>query len=301
MATAREIKRRIRSVRNVSQITRALQMVASTKMRRAQERVQQSRPYADELRVLLARLAKVSAEADDPRDDEPDADKRLLQARPVKHVGIALVTPDRGLSGSLTPNTIRYTLGLMNDLQKEYGIAREDFRFIAVGKRGRDFVLRTHLQLLAEFTSLGDVPSSGDIRGIARAVSDAFIDQSVDEWVLVYPKYINPAIQRPSHLKLLPVTAPEGVADEKQTDYFYEPSPAAIFSALLPRYLETLILQPALETVASFYSAQYVAMKNATDNAKDLIDTLTLTYNKARQAAITNQILEVVAGSGDNE
>ncbi len=289
MATAREIRRRIRSVKNVAQITRAVQMVASSKMRRAQERVVASRPYSDELMRLVARLAKQAG------DEE---DLPLMQSRPVRRVGVVVISPDRGLAGGLPGNINRRVAQLAIDLRREAGNPGLPISYVAVGRRGRDFLARTQQPLIAEFTNLGDQPAQADVRAIARAVTDAYINGDVDRVLLVYPKFISTVVQTPTIIQLLPVEPPEEEAAGGLTpQYIYEPNAGEIFAALLPRYIETLIYQPLLETVASFYSAQMVAMKNATDNATDLVDDLTLTYNKARQTAITTQILEVVAGS----
>jgi F-type H+-transporting ATPase subunit gamma len=290
MASTREIRRRIRSVKNIAQITRAQQMVASSKMRRAQERVLSARPYSEQLQTLLARLAsQVEGEGDLP----------LMQSRPVKRAGIVLMTPDRGLAGALSGNVNRRAGVLAGELRRETGNAELPISFIAVGRKGRDFLVRTRQNLIAEFTRLGDQPSQADVRAIAKAVTDAYIAGEVDRVQLVYPKYVSTVVQTPTVLQLLPVQPPaiQGAAGAPP-QYIFEPDAETIFAELLPRYVETLIFQPLLETVASFYSAQMVAMRNATDNANDLLDDLTLTYNKARQGAITTQILEIVAGSG---
>ncbi|HKW24048.1 MAG TPA: ATP synthase F1 subunit gamma [Ktedonobacterales bacterium] len=289
MATAREIRRRIRSVKNVAQITRAVQMVASSKMRRAQERVVASRPYSDELMRLVARLAKQASE---------EEDLPLMKSRPVRRVGVVVISPDRGLSGGLPGNINRRVAQLATDLRREAGNSSLPISYVAVGRRGRDFLARTQQPLIAEFTNLGDQPAQADVRAIARTVSDAYIEGDVDRVLLVYPKFVSTVVQTPTVIQLLPVEPPEEAETNGPTpQYIYEPNAAEIFAALLPRYIETLIYEPLLENVASFYSAQMVAMKNATDNATDLVDDLTLTYNKARQTAITTQILEVVAGS----
>ncbi|HEX5159011.1 MAG TPA: ATP synthase F1 subunit gamma [Ktedonobacterales bacterium] len=289
MATAREIRRRIRSVKNVAQITRAVQMVASSKMRRAQERVVASRPYSDELMRLVARLAKQASE---------EEDLPLMKSRPVRRVGVVVISPDRGLAGGLPGNINRRVAQLATDLRREAGNSSLPISYVAVGRRGRDFLSRTQQPIIAEFTNLGDQPAQADVRAIARAVSDAYLNGDVDRVLLVYPKFISTVVQTPTVIQLLPVEPPEEADTGGPTpQYIYEPNAAEIFAALLPRYIETLIYQPLLENVASFYSAQMVAMKNATDNATDLVDDLTLTYNKARQTAITTQILEVVAGS----
>ncbi|MFI5273413.1 MAG: ATP synthase F1 subunit gamma [Ktedonobacterales bacterium] len=289
MASAREIRRRIRSVKNVAQITRAVQMVASSKMRRAQERVLASRPYSEQLVRLLSRLSSQA---------EGQEDLPLMRSRPVRRVGIVVITPDKGLAGALSSNVNRRAAQLGVELRRAHG-AELPLTFIAVGRKARDFLVRTHQQLAAEFTALGDTPSLTNVRGIARAVTDAYLDSEMDQVFLVYPRYISTVVQTPAVIQLLPVQPPEHVETEgPPPQYIFEPDATTIFAELLPRYIETLIYQPLLETVASFYSAQMVAMKNATDNATDLLADLTLTYNKARQAAITTQILEVVAGSG---
>jgi F-type H+-transporting ATPase subunit gamma len=291
MATAREIRRRIRSVRNVAQITRAVQMVASSKMRRAQERVLASRPYSEQLVKLLARL---SSQAD------VAADLPLMRKRDeVRRVGIVVVTPDRGLAGALSSNVNRRAGQLAIDLRREHNNPNLPISFIAVGRKGRDFLVRTRQDLTAEFIGLGDVPRPADVRGIARTVTDAYLAEEMDEVYLVYPRFVSTLTQTPTVVQLLPVQPPEDVAVEGPVpQYIYEPDAQTLFAELLPRYLETLIFQPLLETVASFYSAQMIAMRNATDNASELVEDLTLTYNKARQASITTQILEVVAGAG---
>lgn len=291
MATTREIRRRIGSVKNVAQITRAVQLVASSKLRRAQERVLASRPYSEQLQTLLARLSSQA---------EGQEDLPLLRSRPVRRVGIVVVTPDRGLAGAISSNVTRRAALLIGEVRAEEGGANVEVSFVAVGRKGRDFLVRTHQTLLAEFTRLGDQPSLADVRAIARAVTDAYLNEDVDKVLLVYPRFVSTVVQRPTVVQLLPVQPPTTEAETTGPvpQYIFEPDAETIFAQLLPRYVETLIYQPLLESVASFYSAQMVAMRNATDNATDLLADLTLTYNKVRQAAITTQILEVVAGSG---
>ena len=289
MASTREIRRRIQSVKNIAQITRAVQMVASSKMRRAQERVLASRPYSEEIARLLSRLAGQA---------EGQEDLPLMRSREVKRVGIIVLSPDGGLAGALPGNINRRAGQLVADLRNEYNDPALPVSFIAVGRKGRDFLTRTRQPLIAEFTKLGDRPSQRDVRAIARAITDAYLGEEIDRALLVYPKYVSAVTQTPTVLQLLPVEAPEAEAEGATPQYIFEPDATTIFAELLPRYLETLIYQPLLETVASFYAAQMIAMRNATDNANEFLDDLTLTYNKARQAAITNQILEIVAGAG---
>jgi F-type H+-transporting ATPase subunit gamma len=290
MASTREIRRRIRSVKNVGQITRALQLVASSKMRRAQDRASASRPYSRELVKLLTRLASQAA---------GEEDLPLMRVRPVRSVGIVLISPDRGLAGAMPGNINRRAAQLELDLRHQAGESTVTFQFIAVGRKGRDWVLRTRQRLIAEFTGLGDQPTPSDVRAIARTVSDAYIAEQVDQVYLIYTRFVSTSTQVATAVQLLPIQPPPEAPEEGPApQYIFEPDAATLFAELLPRYLETQIYQPLLESIASYYSAQLVAMKNATDNANELVDDLTLTYNKARQTSITTQILEVVAGAG---
>ena len=296
MASTREIRRRIRSIKNTAQITKAMQMVASSKMRRAQERVQQARPYAEQIRALVSRLANAACE-------DIGEGVELLKQRPVHNIGIVMITPDRGLSGALPSNINRKAASSALELQNSLADQgrRPGVNFVAVGRKGRDFVIRTQQPLLAEFTNYGDRPGLSDASAIAQVAVDAFQKGEVDAVYLVYARFVNTVTQQPTSVQLLPVQPPakEENEEQKTVEYIYEPDARTIFEALLPRYVDVQVYQALLETVASFYSAQMVAMKNATDSAQDLVQDLTLTYNKARQAAITMQILEVVAGSGE--
>ncbi len=293
MPSTREIRRRIRSVKNMAQVTKTMQMVASSKMRRAQERVEQSRPYAEQLRALVSRLANITGE--DLGDEVA-----LLKQRPVRNIGYVLITPDRGLSGALPSNINRKAATSALEAQNRYAEQgqRPGIEYVAVGRKGRDFVLRNQLRLVAEFTNYGDRPSLLDASAIAQVAMEAFLKGEVDVVYLVYAKFINTVTQQPTVVQLLPVQPPPQQEGERKTlEYIYEPDAATIFEALLPRYVDVQVYQALLEALASQYSAQMVAMKNATDNANDLVQDLTLTYNKARQAAITTQILEVVVGA----
>ena len=293
MPSLRDIRRRIRSVKNTAQITKAMQMVASSKMRRAQERVEQARPYAEQLRDLVSRLARSSGE-------DVGEGVALLKQRPIHTIGFIVMTPDRGLCGALPSNINRKAAQTAQEMRAtavEQG-ERPMAEFVAVGRKGRDFVLRSQLPLLAEFTNYGDKPTINDASAIAQVAVDAFLKGEVDAVYIVYAKYVNTVTQQPISVQLLPVQPPTGEESTQKTiEYLYEPDPNTIYEALLPRYVDVLVYQALLETIASFYSAQMVSMKNATDNAKELVDDLTLTYNKARQSAITTQILEVIAGA----
>ncbi len=294
MPSTREIRRRIRSVKNTAQITKALQLVASSKMRRAQERVEQARPYAEQLRALVSRLANVTGA-------EVGNEVALLRQRPVRSIGILAITPDSGFSGALPSNVNRKVMATAREeqlRQAEQG-ERPAIDFIAVGRKGRDYLVRTRQHLLAEFTNYGDNPNITDATAIAQVAVDAFLKGEVDIVYLVYAKFVNTVSQQPTAVQLLPVQPPareQGTVQES-LEYIYEPDAQSIYQALLPRYVDILVYQALLEAVASFQSARMVAMKNATDNANELIQDLTLTYNKARQASITTQILEIVAGA----
>jgi len=291
MPSTREIRRRIRSVKNTAQITKAMQMVASSKMRRAQERVQQSRPYAEQLRALVSRLANAV-------DAGSGAETALLRQRPVRNIGMVVITPDRGLCGALPSNINRKAA--TTALEESNRLAEQGERpgvdYVAVGRKGRDFVVRNRLHLLAEFVNYGDRPSLRDAAAIAQVAKDAFLKGEVDVVYLVYARYINTVTQQPTAIQLLPVQPPKEQSGE-HVEYIYEPDAQSIFQALLPRYVDVQVYQALLEAVASEFSAKYVAMKNATDNANDLVQDLTLTYNKARQTSITTEILEVVSGA----
>jgi F-type H+-transporting ATPase subunit gamma len=293
MPSTREIRRRIKSVKNIAQVTRTMQMVASSKMRRAQERVQQSRPYSEQLRALVSRLARVTGE-------DVGGEIALLKQRPVRRIGFVLITPDRGLCGALPSNVNRKAATTAIEEQNRFAQQgeRPAVDYVVVGRKGRDFVLRSRLHMIAEFTNYGDRPSLPDAAAIAQVAVDAFLNGEVDVVYLVYPRFINTVTQQPVSTQLLPVLPPAEQAGESTTvEYIYEPDAASIYEALLPRYVDVQVYQALLETIASFYSAQMVAMKSATDNANELVQDLTLTYNKARQASITTEILEVVGGA----
>src|SRR5229473_1937293 len=291
MPSTRAIRGRIKSVKNIAQVTRTMQMVASSKMRRAQERVQQSRPYSEQLRALVSRLARVTGE-------DVGGDIALLKQRPVRGIGFVVIGPDRGLSGALPSNINRKAASTALDEQRRFAEQgeRPTVEYVVVGRKARDFVIRNELHMIAEFTNYGDKPSLADATAIAQVATDAFLKGEVDVVYLIYAKFVNTVTQQPTAVQLLPVQPPEDQSSER-IDYIYEPDARSIFEALLPRYVDVLVYQAMLETVASEQSAKYVAMKNATDNANDLIHDLDLTYNKARQSSITNEILEIVSGA----
>jgi F-type H+-transporting ATPase subunit gamma len=287
MPTERELRTRIRSVRNVSQITRAMEMVAASKMRRAQQRVGASRPYSERLRAMLADVAALVSSAE--AHEYP-----LLRQRPVRRAELILVTGDRGLAGSLNSNIIRRaTRFLVDEADKE----NIETQIVAVGRKGRDFMRRYRREIAAEFIAIGDRPGIGDIAPIARIAMDDYINERVDAVYVAYTRYINTLTQRPELVKILPIEPPEGQELGRYGEYLFEPSAEAVLQQILPRFVEISIYQALLESIASYYSAQMVAMRNATDNAKSVISEYRLELNKARQSRITNEVAEISAGA----
>jgi F-type H+-transporting ATPase subunit gamma len=284
MPSTREIRRRIRSVKNMTQITRAMEMVSASKMRRAQRNVLATRPYADR---MLDVMGELTARAVGARRGT------LLEIRPdVRSVGLIVVTPDKGLTGAMITNVLRRAGRFILD---EQGRARQ-VETLAVGKKGRDFLVRTGQNLVAEVTKLGDYPRLIDTLGIATSVISGFREERYDEVYVIYSEFVNTLVQRPSLKRLLPVEPPDEPA-EKKWDYTYEPDQEEVLHELLPRFVEVQLYQAILESIASEHSARMVAMRNATDNAKDLTRDLTLSYNKTRQANITKEVSEIASGA----
>lgn len=283
MASPREIRRRIRSVRNISQITRAMEMVSASKMRRAQQRVLASRPYAERLQGVIADLASLQIGADEISRFP------LLEQREIKRSGIILITPDKGLTGPLNSNLLRRA---SRYVLNEAGVP---VRIVAAGKKGRDFMVRSRQDVVAEFTGLGDQVSLDDLRPMAQIALEDFISRRVDAVYVIFPRFVNTLSQVPEVRQILPIVRPE--SEGKYVDYIFEPSPEEVLENLLPRFVEIQIYQAMLESIASEHSARMVAMRNASQNAKDLVADLTLTYNKARQAQITREVSEIAAGA----
>lgn len=267
----------------MSQITRAMEMVAASKMRRAEQRVVATRPYSEKIASVIASLSGAAHAGE-------ETSFPLLDQRPVQRAAVVLVTPDRGLCGALNSNIIRRASRYILD---EAGVP---VSVIAVGKKGRDFMVRHGTNVVAEFTALGDYPTLDQVAAIAQVAVDDFVAGRVDTVQLVYTRFINTLSQRPELQQLLPVDPPtEGGAPVG--DFIFEPSPEGVLNSLLPRYVDQQVYRAILENVASFYSAQMVAMRNATDNARDLVSELTLEMNKARQAQITRELSEISAGA----
>lgn len=257
-------------------------MVAASRMRRAQQRVLSTRPYSEKMREVLADLGSQQGDAEELHP--------LLKQRPVQNIALILVTADRGLAGGLNSNVIRAATRFM--LEE----AGAPVRLITVGRKGRDFMIRYGRNVVAEFSGLGDQPLLVDTTPISQIVMDDYISGAVDAVYLLYPSFVNTLTQRPVAQKLLPVEPPTAEAT-RPVDYIYEPNPRAVLAELLPRFVEIQVFHAVLESAASEQSARMVAMRNATENALELIDSLTLTYNKVRQAGITKEIAEISAGA----
>ena len=281
MAGAQDIRRRIRSVRNMQQITKAMKMVSAAKLRKAQLKLNAARPYARQLQGVLERLAQAPVVVVHP----------LLRKRPVQKVVYVLITSDRGLCGGYNANLIRKTSGLIAETQQEV-------KLVTVGRKGRDFFRRGKIEFLAEFTGLGDDPTYNQAKEVAQEVVRLYEQGDADEVYILYTEFVTAMTQKPSQIKLLPIEQPEG---KQGKQYIFEPSAGEILNNLLPKYVETQIFRTILEGKASEQGARMTAMSSATDNAKDMIDKLSLAMNRARQAAITTEISEIVSGAASLE
>jgi F-type H+-transporting ATPase subunit gamma len=288
MPSLRDIRRRIRGIRNTAKITKAMELVAASRLRRAQMRVTAARPYAEAMRALVAELGDLAPGGESLHP--------LLIQREVRSVGVLLVTPDRGLAGALNTNITRRGTEVILEQERTDG---RSVQVVTVGRRGQDFLVRRGRNLMATFTGIVDRVSYDDVIPIARVITDRYIEGAIDQAVLVYPRFISTLSQRPEVVQLLPIQPPEPTNNERarKLDYIFEPDPQAILEQLLPRYVEVQIYQAVLETAASFFSAQMVAMRNATDNANDLVESLSLTYNKVRQANITREVTEIASAA----
>jgi F-type H+-transporting ATPase subunit gamma len=283
MASAREIRRRIRSVKNTGKITKAMEMVSAAKMRRAQRNTLATRPYAERMRDVIGELTS--------RAGTTLAHPLLTQRAATQKVGLLLVTPDRGLCGGLVSNINRMASRFILERRQ----AGQTVELVTVGKKGRDFVLRARLPLVAEVTGLGDAPALIDILPVATTLINGFTEGRFDEVQVIFTAFENTLVQRASLRRLLPMEPIEGGAST--VDYTYEPDQQGVLNALLPRFVEVQLYAMILESIASEHSARMIAMRNATDNAKELVRDLTLSMNKARQAAITKELAEIAAGS----
>jgi F-type H+-transporting ATPase subunit gamma len=284
MPGTKEIRAKITSVKSTQKITRAMQMVATSKMRRAQERMRAARPYADKMRSVIANLNVAN----------PDYHSPFLQDRPtVGAVGIIVVSTDRGLAGALNANVFKQTLLLMREWQDK-GAA---VKLCLIGAKGMTFFRRLDTPIVANVSHLGDRPHVKDLIGTVKVMLDEYSDGTIDRLFLVGSEFVNTMTQRPVVTQLLPVAGPPADDLQEHWDYIYEPEAAYILDALLMRYIESQVYRAAVENVASEMAARMVAMKAATDNAGKLINEMQLIYNKARQAAITKELAEIVGGA----
>ncbi len=284
MAVGKEIRTQISSIQNTQKITSAMEMVAASKMRKAQERMSASRPYADKIHEVIQHLAFAATEYKHP----------YLEQREVKKVGYIIISSDRGLCGGLNSNLFRATVKDLA-LWQEKNIPID---MCTIGSKASSFFSRVKLNLRGQKTQIGDAPSINELIGTVKIMLDAYNNGEIDRLYLVYNKFVNTMTQEPTPVQLLPL---EKVEQEKELkyhwDYIYEPDAKSVLDGLLTRYIESLVYQGVVENIACEMAARMVAMKSATDNAGDLISDLQLVYNKARQASITQELSEIVAGA----
>lgn len=284
MAVGKEIRTKIKSVQNTQKITRAMEMVAASKMRKAQDRMAAARPYADKIRNVIGHLAHAHPEYKHPF---------LKEREEVKRVGYIVVTTDRGLCGGLNANLLR---GMLREIRewKDKGV---EASFCAIGSKGVGFFGRLRADILAQVSHLGDVPRIEDMIGTIKVMLDAYNDGKIDRLYLVYNNFVSTMTQEVRTEQLLPLPPEENEELKHHWDYIYEPEAKEVLDALLTRYIESIVYRSVVENFACEMAARMVAMKSASDNAGDLIDDLNLVYNKARQAAITQELSEIVSGA----
>jgi F-type H+-transporting ATPase subunit gamma len=283
MPGTKEIRSKIVSVKSTQKITKAMQMVATSKMRRAQDRMKLARPYADKIRNVIGNLQHAN----------PDYRHPFLASRDVKNVGLIVISTDRGLAGGLNANLFKATLLAIRDWQeKGAGVS-----LALIGSKGTAFFKRLSVPILASVSGMGDKPHVNDLIGSVKVMLDAYREGKIDRLYLVHAEFVNTMTQKPRIDQLLPVEPSSKALLQTHWDYLYEPDASAILDGLLMRYIESQVYRGAVENVASEMAARMVAMKAATDNAGKLISELQLVYNKARQAAITKELAEIVGGA----
>jgi F-type H+-transporting ATPase subunit gamma len=286
MAGSKEIRTKIKSVQNTRKITKAMEMVAASKMRKAQERMRAARPYADRIRNIAAHLSQANPEYKHPF---------LIKRDGLKAVGVVVVTTDKGLCGGLNTNVLR----AVTNKYREWQDAKVTINATAIGNKGFGFLNRIGAKVVSHVTQLGDTPHLERLIGAVKVQLDAFANGEVDAVFLAYTRFVNTMKQETIVEQLLPLT-PEKLGTPSRDfawDYIYEPDAQVVLDELMTRYVESLIYQAVAENMASEHSARMVAMKSASDNAKEVIADLQLTYNKARQAAITKELSEIVSGA----
>jgi len=283
MPGTKEIRSKIASVKSTQKITKAMQMVATSKMRRAQERMRQARPYAQKMRNVIGHLTEAN----------PDYRHPFLVSREPKAIGIIVISTDRGLAGALNANIFKQTLALMRQWQDKGA----QVSLCIVGAKGMTFFRRLSAPILATVSHLGDRPHIKDLIGTVKVMLDAYREGKIDRLFLVNAQFVNTMTQKPAVEQLLPIEAMDTEGLQAHWDYIYEPDAAGVLDGLLLRYIESQVYRGAVENVASEMAARMVAMKAASDNASKLINELQLIYNKARQAAITKELSEIVGGA----
>ncbi len=285
MASGKEIRTKIKSVQNTRKITKAMEMVAASKMRKAQDRMKAARPYGEKIRRLAANLSHANSEYKHPF---------LRKAAEVKRVGLIVITTDKGLCGGVNTNVLRIAL---NNLKEWEGKGCRDIRVSAIGSKGLGFMQRLGARVVSNVTQLGDTPHLEKLIGPVKVMLDAFQAGELDAVYIAYTRFINTMKQEPVMEQLLPLSGEALRPTEHGWDYIYEPDARAVIDDLLVRYVEALVYQSVSENLASEQSARMVAMKAASDNAGTVINELQLVYNKTRQAAITKEISEIVGGA----
>ena len=284
MAGGREIKTKIKSVQNTRKVTRALEMVSASKIRKAQDRMKTSRPYARAMKQVIGHLAQANTDYQHPF---------MVERKDVKRVGFIIVSSDRGLAGGLNNNLFRKMLGEIRQWN-EKGV---EVDVVTIGQKASVYFRRVKVNMLASVSHLGDTPKLDQLIGVIKVMLDAYTEASLDRVFVVYNDFVNTMTQRAAFDQLLPLPAAETQVARHDWDYIYEPDAATVLDHVITRYIESLVYQALLENVASEHAARMVAMKAASDNASKLIGTLQLVYNKARQAAITQEISEIVGGA----
>lgn len=284
MASGKEIRTKIASIKNTQKITRAMEMVAASKMRKTQDRMQATRPYSRKIGQIINHLSQAN----------PEYKHEYLIAREVKRIGIILITSDRGLCGGLNANLFRTALRTMRDWETK-GI---DLDLGCIGRKSVGFFSSVGGNIVAQATKIGDTPRLNDILGVIKVMLDSYSNRGIDELYVAFNEFVNTMTQKPTLKKLLPIHAEELVQDlAGYWDYIYEPDAKEILDGLMTRYIESIVYQGLVENNACEQAARMVAMKSASDNAGKLIDELQLIYNKERQAAITQEISEIVGGA----
>ncbi len=284
MAGSKEIRTKIKSVQNTRKITKAMEMVAASKMRKAQDRMRAARPYAEKIRNVAAHISHANPEYRHPF---------LVERDSVKKVGIIIITTDKGLCGGLNTNVLRMTLNKM----KEWESQGEQFEVCAIGNKGFGFMQRLGANVVSHVIQMGDKPNMEKMIGAVKTMLDGYTNDRFDRLMVFYTKFINTMKQEPVMEQLLPLSGEKIGVPEGSWDYIYEPDAKSVLDQVLTRYVESMIFQGVAENMASEQSARMVAMKAASDNAGSVIDELTLIYNKTRQAAITKELSEIVAGA----